>query len=699
MGSYEPAEPLLPDDPVPEDSFQQGLTVDPDAGLSLAERQYRNLLLFVYQDEIVDDDERAMLERERGNLELSPERAEELEQEVARQSLSDRAESLTLHELPVGAIIDRRYLIIELLGRGGLGAVYRVRDTQAKKDYAIKLLRPELGNSIGARESLRREVIRGQDFAHENICRIHHLETRGQIHYIVMEFVDGETLEDRLRKHGALGREEFLQLADQILDALDYLHAKSYIHLDVKPANVMVTEDNRVKLIDYGVTRKVEEQLRDSKQDVAGTWHYMAPEQIRGDLCDARTDIYACGITFFRLLNGRYPFAAELADDIRRWHLGSNAPAEGDTPELVDVFARCMARDPYERFASCEQLRRALHKALAKSPAAAEPPPIPTAVEASESPSSVPPFLEPAPQPQELPKQTQARAATASETVAAVPELPPLSADQAYHEYMSRSGLLGVFNDPSKLQAPLPRHPQNIVAECQRLYASNAWGDRLFGKPTDSARQVARRFGQLIGDLQMWAFFYPQYRSHFVNLWNQTARERRVEAIDREYFQRDDIRQLYADGGPPRGTDTTPPASFNTSAPPQPHEPSVWDPPSDGPNRSAPPPLLPRQHPHPGAPGYRRPPRYAQRHPYAPRKTHAVPHRGPVLIIFAIVSFFMCPPLALVPLIMAQSDLDRMNRGTMDPSGRELTQAARAISIVCLVIIALGVGCAITVSA
>ena len=264
--------------------------------------------------------------------------------------------------LSVGQIFEDRYLIIAELGRGGMGTVFRAIDKETQNECALKLLLPSVSKSVEALTQLKREVAIAVSLTHKNLRRVNHLEVKSDPAYIVMEYLDGEDLEVfRLRK-GRLGSEEVRQLMLQILAGLDCLHSHGIVHLDMKPQNVMVLRSGEIKLADFGISRTIREQLADHESESIGTLCFMAPEQLRGELCTPRTDLYAIGIMLHVLLTGEFPFPTTTRHEVVEWHLGTKGGASRLPQEWAEIFAGCTSRDASNRFLSCQELSRVLEE-------------------------------------------------------------------------------------------------------------------------------------------------------------------------------------------------------------------------------------------------------------------------------------------------------------------------------------------------
>jgi serine/threonine protein kinase/alpha-tubulin suppressor-like RCC1 family protein len=407
--------------------------------------------------------------------------------------------------LPSGFLLDRRYRIAKALGSGGMGTVYRATDEETEKEYAIKTLRPELTASAMAIADLKKEVATAQDLTHPNILRINYLGVAGGTVYLVMEYIDGENLEAfRLGKGGRITADEFRRLIPQLLAGLNYLHDKGKVHLDIKPQNVMVTRAAEVKLTDFGIAKSIRQQLdqREEGQVPVGSLCYMSPEQLRGEVCDRRSDIYSLGVMFYLLLLGEFPFSTKSRKDVASWHLGPEFDTSGLSGEWQDLFSKCLARDKAQRFKNCEEIIRAIGPESAGVPAR--------------------------------------------------PPLPDIAEDAAYYQYINRkrTGVLGILDylDPQNRKAPLPVHPDSLIADCQRLLSSEVFGNAnpVSELLTRNIRESCRsRFTTCLLKLEKWAYFYPEYRGDFVNLWNQSAGTLKQERVDASHFEKPGIKEKY----------------------------------------------------------------------------------------------------------------------------------------------------------
>ena len=306
--------------------------------------------------------------------------ADPLDRETTRRGAVATAAPPVVQVQPVaaadlkGQMIDN-FLITKRLGEGGMGLVYKATDRDTDVEYAIKVLPPALCADPHALADLRKEVATAHALTHQNLLAIRSLATSGSLTYLVMEYIDGDNLEEHRRlKGGALKLEEFRKIAPQILAGLDYLHNKGVVHLDVKPQNIMLTRNGEVKITDYGISRSIKEQLRqgDRQGPTSGTLCYMAPEQLRGgDVLDRRADVYAAGMMFLRLLTEKFPFDLKNHQAISAWHLDPRHQVHSTgTPALDTVLRKALAVNPSERYSSCQEMLQALEASGALGEAA-----------------------------------------------------------------------------------------------------------------------------------------------------------------------------------------------------------------------------------------------------------------------------------------------------------------------------------------
>jgi serine/threonine protein kinase len=281
----------------------------------------------------------------------------------------------SLDSLQARLAIPARYEVIEELGRGGMGIVYRVRDIETCEIIALKILKPEIAADPAMRESLRKEVCLARKVTHKNVCRIYEFARSETTVCISMEYVPGESLLAKMHRRGALSVADAIEIAQQICAGLAEAHAQGIVHRDLKPANIVIARDKTVKIMDFGVARRARETAEPT-EELAGTPAYMSPEQLEMKPVTPRTDVYALGLILYELVTGTSAFTGEDAiaialQQIRRQPNRPSALVPAIPARLDAAILKCLEKDPAKRFASVEELSAALDKATA--PVTAEP--------------------------------------------------------------------------------------------------------------------------------------------------------------------------------------------------------------------------------------------------------------------------------------------------------------------------------------
>jgi non-specific serine/threonine protein kinase len=271
------------------------------------------------------------------------------------------------------------YKITGKLGEGGMGTVYRAEDTKLRRQVALKFLPPELAADPAARRRLLKEAQVASRLNHPNIAMIFEVRDTGDMPFIAMELVEGESLRDTLDR-GALPANKLLEIARQIADGLEEAHGADVLHRDLKPANVVVDEKGRAKVLDFGLAVVTgRERGPDESPDAfmtrsrtqwstGGTVPYMPPEQLRGETTDVRGDVFSFGVLLYECLSGRYPFPGENAIDMM--HAIVHKPpvplheiVGGIPPQWEQAIERCLSKEPDQRFQSVRELREAFRQA------------------------------------------------------------------------------------------------------------------------------------------------------------------------------------------------------------------------------------------------------------------------------------------------------------------------------------------------
>jgi len=256
------------------------------------------------------------------------------------------------------------YEILSILGVGGMGKVYKVRNVISDRVEAMKILLPDLGSNQSLADRFLREIRLLATLNHPNIAALRTALTYENQLAMIMEFVEGETLANRLAR-APLSTAEAVNYADQVLSALSYAHKQNIIHRDIKPANMMLTPQGVVKLMDFGIARSSTDGSLTTTGTTLGSLNYMPPEQVRGEAADARSDIYSFGVSLYEMLTGKRPFKGDSQYSLMTAHLNETPPEpitlRGDLPAgLNQIIMMMIAKEPASRFQSADACRAAL---------------------------------------------------------------------------------------------------------------------------------------------------------------------------------------------------------------------------------------------------------------------------------------------------------------------------------------------------
>lgn len=266
------------------------------------------------------------------------------------------------------------YKLLELVGEGGMGTVFRGVDVMLEREVALKLLRPELTHQPDLVKRFQKEAITLARLNHQHIVTLHHMFRDGEKYFMVLEFVRGETLDRLIKRYGPIPWQTAVPLICQALHGLEHAHILKVIHRDIKPSNLILTQTGIVKLMDFGVARMLETNGLTQSGVLVGTLRYMSPEQIRGQDIDFRADIYAIGVVLYEMLTGHVPFNRNTNYEMIR------AMVE-ETPEsprkfvsqlprgLEVVVLRALAKSPQDRYQSAAEFRSDLEAFLNDSTA------------------------------------------------------------------------------------------------------------------------------------------------------------------------------------------------------------------------------------------------------------------------------------------------------------------------------------------
>jgi len=268
-------------------------------------------------------------------------------------------------ELTRGTTLAGRYEIIEELGRGGMGNVYRVEDKKTKEELALKLIKPEIASDKKTLERFSNELKLAHKISHKNVCRMYHLGEEEGVHFITMEYIPGEDLKSMIRMTRQLTVGTAISMAKQVCDGLEEAHRLGVIHRDLKPSNIMIDKAGTIRIMDFGIARSLKTKGITGTGVMIGTPEYMSPEQVEGKEADPHSDIYSLGIILFEVLTGRLPFEGDTAFAIGLKHK-SEAPENprklnSQIPEdLSRLILKCLEKDKENRYQSAEELRSEL---------------------------------------------------------------------------------------------------------------------------------------------------------------------------------------------------------------------------------------------------------------------------------------------------------------------------------------------------
>ncbi|MDY2628560.1 MAG: Stk1 family PASTA domain-containing Ser/Thr kinase [Lachnospiraceae bacterium] len=267
----------------------------------------------------------------------------------------------------VGIVLAGRYELVELLGSGGMADVYKASDRKLNRYVAVKVLRHEYSSDESFITRFQQEAMAAASIQNPYVVNVYDVGVENDINYIVMELAEGITLKEYIQKKGKLEIIESINIAMQIVNGIREAHAHGIIHRDIKPQNVMVSSDGRIKVMDFGIAKAVTAQTITA--NTVGSVHYISPEQARGSACDERCDIYSIGITMYEMITGRVPFDGDSTVAIALAHIKEPiTPPSVYEPmipvSLEKIILKCTQKKPEQRYASADELIDDLKKAL-----------------------------------------------------------------------------------------------------------------------------------------------------------------------------------------------------------------------------------------------------------------------------------------------------------------------------------------------
>lgn len=258
----------------------------------------------------------------------------------------------------VGTLVDGRYRIVARLARGGMATVYEAVDTRLDRVVALKVMQPALAEDADFVARFRREARAAAQLSHPHVVAVFDQGETDGVPYLAMEFVAGRTLRDVLRDYGALSPEQALTILDPVLEALSAAHDAGFVHRDVKPENILISDDGRVKVTDFGLARAVSNVTSATQGMLIGTVAYLSPEHVERGEADARSDVYGAGICLFEMITGQVPFASENPLTVAYQHVNADVPPPSSLrptipPDVDALVGTATRRDPAARYPDC----------------------------------------------------------------------------------------------------------------------------------------------------------------------------------------------------------------------------------------------------------------------------------------------------------------------------------------------------------
>jgi len=273
-----------------------------------------------------------------------------------------------------GKLLGSRYEIIEKIGNGGMATVYKAKDLVLKRYVAVKILREEYTTDNEFIKRFNTEAESAASLTHPNIVSVYDVGKEGNLYYIVMELIKGKTLKEIIVEDGRMGWKWSVKIAKQIAQALETAHRNNIIHRDIKPHNIIITEDGTAKVTDFGIAKAVSNSTITAFGTTIGSVHYFSPEHARGGYTDAKSDLYSLGVVLYEMVTGRVPFDADTPVSVALKHMQEKPvpPIELNPAipqSLNDLILKAMEKDPNMRYSTATEMIEDLDKIL-KNPEA-----------------------------------------------------------------------------------------------------------------------------------------------------------------------------------------------------------------------------------------------------------------------------------------------------------------------------------------
>lgn len=267
----------------------------------------------------------------------------------------------------IGKIMGNRYELLKQLGGGGMAIVYMGRDTLLNRLVTVKMLRSEFTSDEDFVKRFRREAQAVASLSHPNIVSIYDVGQEDKVHYLVMEYVEGDNLKNLIREQGLVPVDRAVEIARQISDALQHAHENNIVHRDIKPQNILITKEGRPKLTDFGIAREATTATLTQTDTILGSVHYLSPEQARGETAGPRSDIYSLGIVLYEMVTGVLPFQGETPIGVALKHIQESPTPPSSlnpsvAPGLERIITRAMAKNPVDRYQSAKDMAAELER-------------------------------------------------------------------------------------------------------------------------------------------------------------------------------------------------------------------------------------------------------------------------------------------------------------------------------------------------
>jgi serine/threonine-protein kinase len=407
-------------------------------------------------------------------------------------------------------LLNGRYALVAQQGSGGMSVIYRAVDRLLQRNVAVKILRPSLTTDPAFLEKFRNEARSIANLSHPNIVTVFDVGSDGSTHYIVMELVDGQDLKKIIKASGAMPVDKVIDIITQICAGIGYAHRSGIVHADIKPQNVLMTRDEKVKVTDFGIAQALSDTQPQQRAEVVwGSPHYFSPEQAKGEQPSARSDVYSIGIVMFEMLTGRLPYTGTNQQELAMAHIRERVPLVTEfNPSvpagLAELVKQAMAKEPAERFrdadqfsARIKQYREQANGATINNAKSVIPPAPPVAGAAAPEVPPAPPVMPRQPTP---PPANAAPVPTRPPGVGATPYIPPVppASSEPTMKFSAAPAAPNPYNP--RQQAPAPG--MGPVADPRSpMYPSGGPAPQQ-GYPVPPARPFGPDSGQ---------YFPPQY--------------------------------------------------------------------------------------------------------------------------------------------------------------------------------------------